>query len=488
METGFGRAGIGRPVAAACAAVGALAVLASCAGGSGNDAGGQANQLSLKSAPTVCSPLAFGAVADGLTDNTAAIQNAIDSCATMGGGTVELSASGINSVYVTGPIQLASNVYLNIDDGVTLLATNDHSRYVPAYINWVYRPNEALISANGATNVGITGSGTIDGAADQPDPKDGGRTWHDVGAMDSPTLKSTRPWVIEFYLCEHVTISGVTIRNHPYWLQAIRYSTDVVETGLTIDGVGRNSDGVDLVGVTNATISDLYIRDSDDYIAVKSGLAVAASDPDYALEKGLPQIPSSNIYISNITGIDGQGISIGSEAVNGVHDVIIENVDLYSTRGGFRIKTGRDRGGDIYAITVRNFVMHRGNWPLIIDSYYSTIGPGPRGLAQPITARTPHVHDIYIQHLVGIDSSGQSYINGLPESCIRNVTLDDVDIETSGLGLNLLHMTGAFKDVTSAPVAPNPPFVVDENVTVVTLGTTPAIPNTPPLSGQLPCE
>lgn len=437
---------------------------------------------------SLCSPLRFGAAGDGVTDDTVAIQSAVDACAAQGGGTVELGLVDSNRVYLTGPLTLKSHVYLRIDQGVTLQATNEHSRYVAAYINWVYRPHEALISARGATDIGIIGAGIIDGAGDQPDPNDGGRTWHDVGVAENAANRSTRPWVLEFYQCDHVTISGVTLQHQPYWMQALRYSSDIVESGVTINGKGRNSDGVDLVGVTNVTLTDLDITDSDDYIAIKSGLPISENDYYYPQEIGLPQMPTSHIQISNITARDGQGISIGSEAVNGVNDVVIENVNLSNSRGGFRIKSGRDRGGQIFGIKVNHFVMNGGSSPLIIDSYYSTVGPDPHGPAQPITPTTPHVHDIEIQDLVGINTSGQSYIHGLPESCILEVTLDGVDIESSAHGIDLLHMTGTFGNVTSTPALPNPPFVVEENVTVTTVGTTPPIATTPPLAGQSPCS
>jgi polygalacturonase len=452
-------------------------LLAACGGGSGG-----------VTPPTVCSPTSFGAVGDGKTDNTAAIQNAVNACAAQGGGTVQLSVAGKNAVYVTGPLTLKSHVHLYIDQGVTLQATNTHSRYVAAYINWVYQPNEALISAKGATDVAIMGAGTIDGAGDQPDPNDGGRTWHEVALTESPANRSTRPWVLEFYQCDHVTISGVTLQHQPYWMQALRYSSDITETGVTINGVGRNSDGVDLVGVTNVTLSDLDISVSDDNIAIKSGLPISNSDYYYSKEIGLPQMPTSNVLIKNITARAGQGLSIGSEAVNGVNNVTIENVNFTNILYGFRIKTGRDRGGQIYGIFVNHFMMTGGGWPIAIDSYYSTVGPDPRGPAQPITPTTPHVHDIVIHDLVATDTNEQSYIRGLPESCILNVALNGVTIQTSYLGLDLLHMTGTFTDVTITPAPPNPPFMVEENVTVTTEGTTPAIPPTPPLADQVACS
>ena len=245
---------------------------------------------------------------------------------------------------------------------------------------------------------------------------------------------------------------------------------------------------MDLVGDTNVTLSDLDINDSDDNIAIKSGLAISKSDPYYSKEIGLPQMATSGVFITNITARSGQGIAIGSEAVNGVNNVTIENVNFAKTGYGFRIKTARDRGGQIYGISVKHFVLTDVEFPLGIESYYAAIGPGPDGPAQPVTPTTPRVHDVTIQDFVSTGFSGQSHIQGLPESCIQNVLLNDVTIQSSTLGIDLRHMSGTFSNVMSIPPPPNPPFVVEENVTVKSTGNTPVIPSTPPLTGQSACE
>jgi polygalacturonase len=393
---------------------------------------------------------------------------------------------GKEAKYLTGPFTLQSHVQLQIDSGVTLQATNDHSRYVGADINWVYQPNEALISAAGATDVGIIGAGTIDGAGGQLQPG-GGPSWWTVG--EDCACTTTRPWLLEFYQCEQVTISGVTLQNAPMWHQALRFSNDIIESGVTVIAPGSpNTDGVDLVGSTNVALSDLNISDGDDNIAIKSGLPIDPTDPK---QVGLPQMATSQVQVSNITAGAGHGISIGSEASNGVNNVTIQNVHYTDTAHGFRIKTGRDRGSQIYNITVDNIVMTGVADPIALDDYYPAAqGPSepPYQPAEAITPTTPYVHDITIENLTATGASDQSIIEGLPESCIRNVTLNNVSIQTDSRGMALRHMTGTFTNVTITPTAPDSPFVVQENVAVTTAGTTPAIAATPPQSGQLACS
>jgi hypothetical protein len=431
-----------------------------------------------------CDPLTYGAVADGKTDNTLAIQSAISACAALGGGVVPLKVVGGQSVYLTGPISLLSHVHLDVGAGATLQGTNDHTRYVPAYINWVYQTNEALISAQGQSDVAITGSGIIDGAGGQVQP-DGGPSWWSLTGS-----QPNRPWLIEFYQCNGVTLSGITLQNSPFWTQALRFSNAITETGVTVKApdTSPNTDGVDVVGSTNVTLTNLVINVGDDNIAIKSGLPIDPNDPK---QQGIPRMAASQIEISAITAGSGHGISIGSEAVNGVNHVTIRNVQLTYTGNGFRLKSARDRGGEIYAISVQGLTMKGVALPLSINDYYPALGgpqEPPYQAAQPITATTPHVHDISITDLTATGANVQSFIEGLPESCIDNVTLSNVSIQTSTPGLVLRHVTGSFHDVTVTPPSGDPPFLVQENVSVTATGTTAPIATTPPQAGQTACN
>ena len=304
----------------------------------------------------LCDPLAFGAVGDGTTDNTMAIQNAIDACAAQGGGTVELRVVGTQGLYITAPFTLKSHIHLQVDQGATLQGTNDHSRYVAAYINWVYAPNEALISAVGATDVGIIGAGSINGAGDQLQPN-GSPSWWTLQDT-TPAPRSARPFLIEFYQCDHVTISGVTLQNSPMWTLALRFSNTITVSGATIDATPGppNTDGVDVVGSSSVVLTNLNISVGDDNIAFKSGLPFDSTDPN-PRQVGLPQMATSNVQVTNITAVGGDGIVFGSEAFNGVNNVTIQNVHYQWTGYGIRFKTARARGGQINNITVDTLVM-----------------------------------------------------------------------------------------------------------------------------------
>ena len=127
--------------------------------------------LPAMAAGKVCNARTFGAKADGVTKDTKAIQDAIDACAAAGGGTVELSGG----TFLSAPIEIKSNITLNIAKGSTLLGSSDHADY-PRITEFRAPGTQALVSATNAEHVSITGAGTIDGA---------GASWWEMPARNT---------------------------------------------------------------------------------------------------------------------------------------------------------------------------------------------------------------------------------------------------------------------------------------------------------------
>ncbi len=460
-----------------------------------------------------CSPLTYGAVGDGVTDNTAAIQSAINACAAQGGGLVRLQVVNGKGTYLTSPIRLVSHVGLQLDKGVTLLGTTDHSRYHVAFLNYPYHANEALVSAVGAIDTGIIGGGTIDGQGGIT-AADGGPSWWKTTQAPGATINGTtyyaapyadipisngvpRPWLVEFYHCSDVSVNGITLTNAPMWNLVFRYSSNITASEDTVtvtpNPLIANTDGIDLVGSSHVTLIFLNVSNGGDSVALKSGLPTNVPIPSDRNEAGLPQLPTHDIVIANSTFANGNGIAIGSEAANGVYNVAARNITEIGTGYGLLIKSSRLRGsqaiGD-YNILAQDWTLTGTRRPLAIYAYYpASDGPAepPFDPPQPVMAFTPSIHDITISGLTATGAASPSLIVGLPESCIRNVELSKVTIATRSTGIQLRNMTGTFVNVTSMPGS-GPPFVVQENVAVDTAGTTPAIARTPPETATTPPE
>src|SRR5208282_2791562 len=255
-----------------------------------------------------------------------------------------------------------------------------------------------------------------------------------------------------------------------------------------------HTDGIDVVGSSDAHLIFLNIDSGGDSVALKSGLptsGLVAGDPN---EAGLPQQPTHDIQIVNSRFSNGNGIVVGGEAANGVYNVIANNITATGTTHGLQIKADRTGGnqatGD-YNIWIENTTLTDVRQPLMISAYDPTgdaPAEPPYDPPQPVTPTTPNIHDVTIKNVTATGATEPSLIVGLPESCIRNVVLDNVSITTSSAGLQLRNMTGMFTNVTSTLPSGDPPFVVQENVTVAAAGTTPTITNTPPESVTTPPE
>jgi polygalacturonase len=360
------------------------------------------------SAATVCNARDYGAAGDGKTKDTHAIQSAIDACAKKGGGTVRLTSG----TFLTGPIVLKSRITLEVETGATLLGSQDKTDY-PEMQEMREKPLQPLIGATNVAHIAIRGGGIIDGAG-QP-------WWADVYSRKNlPNFPaSMRPRLILLDHCKHVLIEGVTVQNSASWQIVPYYSDDVTIRNGSVLAPARspNTDGIDPFSSHHVTISHMTIDVGDDNVAIKSGQPGSHGPDD----------PSTDITITDCTFLHGHGMSIGSEIAGGVQNIRVERVHFKGTASGVRIKSNRDRGGDIGNFDFRDLTMEDVGTPVLVTEYYPKIPD--HDAAQPLTRLTPRFHDIRITNLTATGAKQAGIVVGLPESPITTISLNNVHIE-----------------------------------------------------------
>lgn len=404
-------------------------------------------------AARICDPKAYGAKADGTTKDTQALQAAIDACEKKGGGIVRLSSG----TFLTAPIVLKSHITLEVDPGATLLGSQDMADY-PEMQELREDALQPLISATNAEDITIRGGGTIDG---------NGKPWWDaVYALRTPAggpggpgapagpggpadaaafrrsvaIAARRPRLLVLDHCKHVLIDGVTIQNSPSWQVVPYYSDDVTIRNGKILAPARspNTDGIDPFSSTHIRISHMTIDVGDDNVAIKSGQPGSPG----------PDSPSRDITVTDCTFLHGHGMSIGSEISGGVQDVHVARVSFKDTDQGVRVKSSRDRGGDIGNFDFRDLTMENVGTPILITEYYPRIPD--HDTARPVTRLTPHFHDIHITNVKATGTKTAGVIIGLPESPITTITLTNVHI-SAPTGMTISDATVTAHDFTVKP-------------------------------------
>lgn len=359
----------------------------------------------------ICDPRDHGALADGQSKDTRAIQAAIDKCAATGNGIVRLSAGK----YLSAPLFLKSKVTLKFDSGAILIGSHDTADYQPM----PGQPDTgrkvlALINAVDASDFAMVGQGTIDG--------DGKFWWKKYPEAGD------RPRLLYFNRCKRIRVEGLTLMNSPSFHLVPANSEDIVIEGLKIlaPADSPNTDGIDPSASRRVRIRRCHIDVGDDNIAIKSG------HPD----RNHPGAAAADIRISDCYFAHGHGLSIGSETNAGVRNVTVRNITFSGTDNGIRIKSPRGRGGEVSFIHYSNISMHNVRNAIVITGYYPerTIPPPGSDPGQRLTATTPKFHHVTIRHLKSAEGKNAGKIVGLPESRLSNIVLKDVRISAdSGL-------------------------------------------------------
>lgn len=384
----------------------------------------------------------FGAIGDGQSLCTAAIQRAVDACARNGGGKVLVPPGR----FLTGPIFLKSNMEFEVSAGATLLGRPDIDECPTIQGRWegidrtIYA---SLLTGEDLENVSITGRGVLDG---------NGQAWWDAArkteAMrnklglaerepDNPPgapLKWPRPRVINLYRCKNVRISGLTLLNSPSWHIHPVLCEDVCIDQLTIltPDYTPNTDGIDPDSCRNVRISNCYISTGDDGIIIKSG---------YRYKQGNPNVPSENIVITNcVFGHGWAGIGIGSETAGGIRNVTICNCVCDGARRGLNFKTARGRGNVVENIQVTNFLVRNVDTGVLISMFYDAADSSRP--AAPVTESTPTFRNLHFNNVTVSGAKSAVLVLGLPERPIENLSLTSLMLESVTDGMSCSNVRG----------------------------------------------
>lgn len=403
----------------------------------------------------ILNPLDFGAVSDGKTLCTEALQRAIDEAAARK-GILRFPAG----TYLTGSLFLKSNMTLELPEDAVLLGIVDESAYpmVPSRVAGIEMVWPAgLLNVRDAENVTICGGGTVDGQGEYwwnkywgEDRLGGMRAvYTPKGLRWAVDYDCTRPRNLIIYNSRHITVSGLVSRRSPFWNLHLCYSQDLLVENVRIgQNAGPSTDGVDIDSCSRVVVRQCNITCNDDSICVKSG-----RDAD-GLRVGRV---CENVEIYDCDLGLGAGITLGSETSGGIRDIYIHDCRYNRTSCGFRIKSARTRGGIIQNIKVRNLTMTNVREPFAFDLNWNPDysycqipqdydGPVPdywRTLAQrvPEEQGIPTVRGLDIENITSTiteDYEGKSfafYMNAYPQRPIEDVRMKNVSIQARELGM-----------------------------------------------------
>lgn len=419
----------------------------------------------------------FGAVGDGITDNTAAINEAIVAVSQHGGGRVLIPAG----IWCVGPVELKSGVDLHAERNALVIFDSNPESYPiveTSFEGLDTRRCTSPIWARDAHDIALTGEGIYDGSGDSwrfvrrekvtesqwaellatPGCYVDGDLWYPskesyeghriCDAFNNPQgLESEEQWeairhwlrpvMVSFINCSNVLVENVTLRNSPAWMLHPLMCENVIIKNVEIFNpwYSQNGDALDLESCNRALVADCLFDAGDDGICIKSG-----KDAD-GRRRGKP---CSNVVVRNTQVLHGHGgFVVGSEMSGGVNNVYVENCTFTGTDVGLRFKSTRGRGGVVKNIYIENINMC--NIPtdaLTFNLYYNGKSASEekgrsvqRAQMLPVTEETPEFRDIFIRNVKCRNAGRAIYFHGLPEMPVRNIVIENIDITAKEGGM-----------------------------------------------------
>jgi polygalacturonase len=400
--------------------------------------------------------LNYGAVSDGQTVNTVAITKAIDACSKAGGGTVLIPAG----LWLTGPIELKSNVNLNAEWGALVMFSPDHSLYSIA--GGKVKPQ---LYGEKLENVAITGDGIYDGAGDSWRPlkkakaaptlwndltksggsisKDGNMWWPTKQAMEGEeylkTLKGKnnlteadylpardflRPVMVILSNSKNILIDGPTFKNSPNFAFNPKGCSNLIVRNVKIENeyYAQNGDAIDLSACKNAIVYHCTVHAGDDGICMKSS---GSKGPNTAALENV-------IVAENIVYHAHGGFVVGSNTDGGMNNIWVTNNTFVNTDIGIRIKSSRGRGGLVHNVWIDHIYMRDIlNEAILFNTYYADAGLVEEKGPVAVDDKTPRFEDFHISNVYCSNAKIAVSITGLPEMPVSKIDLTDVVISST---------------------------------------------------------
>lgn len=261
----------------------------------------------------------FGAKPGLQYSNSKSIQQAIEAAAKAGGKVIVPAGQ-----FVTGPIEIKSNVALYLAQGAELLGSINR-------LDYGKQEAQALISAKNQQNISISGKGTINGRGAEVVKNLLLLLHHGVLKDETWQLKrpseSNRPRLIAFSNCENITLKNITVKNSAGWVQDFVNCNRLNIDSITVESTAYwNNDGIDIVNSQNVRITNCNIDAADDGICLKS--------------EGSPGI-CENVYVANCTiRSSASGFKLGTGSKGGFKKIKVRDITVYNTyRSAIAIET-----------------------------------------------------------------------------------------------------------------------------------------------------
>ncbi|XP_058723515.1 probable polygalacturonase [Vicia villosa] len=370
--------------------------------------------------PHTVSILEFGAVGDGKTLNTLALQNAIfyvKSFADKGGAQLYVPPGK----WLTGSFNLTSHLTLFLEKGAVIIGSQNPSHWdvveaLPSYGRGKDVPEgryKSLINGYKLEDVVITGNnGTIDGM---------GMVWWEW--YNSHSLNHSRPHLVEIISSDFVVVSNLTFLNAPAYSIHPVYCSNVHIQNVSISTPPEAPYTAGIVpdSSDNVCIEDCNVSIGYDAISLKSGW------DQYGITYGRP---AEKIHIRRVHlhAFSGSAISFGTEMSGGISNVLIEHVHIVHSNSGIEFRTTKGRGGYLKEIAISNIEM---------ENVYTAIsakgncGSHPDDKFDP--KAFPLLNHITLKDIIGTNITIAGNFSGIEESPFTDICLSNITLSTNSV-------------------------------------------------------